>query len=162
IGYMNGLALTILVSQLPKLFGFSVDGEGFITELTGFVKGLARGETVAAALAIGVLGVIVILAFQRTLPKVPGVLVAVVLSIVLASAFHLEDQGVSLVGALPQGFPPFTIPRVGLSDVALLVGGAFGIAAVTLADTISTATSFAAPAGDRVAGNRELIAIGSV
>src|SRR3954465_14323707 len=69
IGYMNGLALTILVGQLPKLFGFSVDADGFIPELKGFVLGIKDGETVGAALAIGVLGLIVILILQRWLPK---------------------------------------------------------------------------------------------
>ena len=78
---MNGLALTILVGQLPKLFGFSVDGDGFLAELAGFVTGLADGDTVGAALAIGVFGLVLIVALQRWLPKVPGVLVAVVLSI---------------------------------------------------------------------------------
>src|SRR3954454_12291712 len=86
IGYMNGLALTILVGQLPKLFGFSVDADGFIPELKGFVLGIKDGETVGAALAIGVLGSIVILILQRWLPKVPAVLVAVVVSIGVATA----------------------------------------------------------------------------
>ena len=53
IGYMNGLAVTILVGQLPKLFGFSTDADGFIAEARAFVRGVADGETVAAALAIG-------------------------------------------------------------------------------------------------------------
>src|SRR3954449_7694832 len=81
IGYMNGLALTILVGPLPKLFGFSVDADGFIPELKGLVVRNKHGETVGAALAIGVLGLIVILILQRWLPKVPAVLVAVVVSI---------------------------------------------------------------------------------
>src|SRR6201991_1593178 len=81
IGYMNGLALTILVSQLPKLFGFSVDAEGFLGEVTGFVAGVTAGEMVPAALAIGACGLVLILALQRMAPRIPGVLVAVVLSI---------------------------------------------------------------------------------
>jgi MFS superfamily sulfate permease-like transporter len=68
---------------------------------------------------------------------------------------------VSLVGTLPQGFPPFTIPHAPLSDFGLLVGGALGIAVVSLADTISTASSFAARAGDEVDGSREMIGIGA-
>src|SRR6195256_2562541 len=81
IGYMNGLALTILVGQLPKLFGFSVHADGFIPELKGFVNGVVDGETVTAALAIGALGLVTIGVFQRLLPKIPAVLVAVILSI---------------------------------------------------------------------------------
>ncbi len=161
IGYMNGLALTILVGQLPKLFGFSVEGDSFIAELRGFAKGVAKGETVGAALAVGLFGLVLIVACQRWLPKVPGVLVAVVLSILAASVFHLVDHGVSLVGTLPRGFPPFTIPHVAFSDLGLLVAGALGISVVSLADTISTASSFAARSGDEIDGSREMVGIGA-
>jgi len=161
IGYMNGLAITILIGQLPKLFGFSVDAEGLIDETVGFVKELTAGETVAAALAIGIAGLVLILVFQRWLPKVPGVLAAVVLSIAAAVAFGLGSHGVSLVGVLPKGFPPFTIPDVSFSDLSLLIGGALGIALVSLTDTISTASSFAARSGQEVHANQEMIGIGA-
>jgi MFS superfamily sulfate permease-like transporter len=89
------------------------------------------------------------------------VLVAVVISILVANVFHLADHGVSLVGVLPKGFPPVTVPSVPLSDIAPLVGAALGIALVSLTDTISTASSFAARAGQEVDGNREMIGIGA-
>jgi len=161
IGYMNGLALTILISQLPKLFGFSVDGDGLIAEATGFVRGVANGEAVGAAIAIGGFGLLAILALNRLLPKVPAILVAVVASIVVASLFDVADRGVDLVGPLPKGFPPFTVPLVGWTDLPLLLGGALGITLVSLTDTISTASSFAARTGQEVRGNQEMIGIGS-
>jgi high affinity sulfate transporter 1 len=161
IGYMNGLALTILVGQFPKLFGFSVDADGLIPEAVGFAKGVASGEAVAAALAVGLLGLVLIAVLQRLVPKFPAVLVAVVVSILVANAFNLADHGVSLVGALPQGFPPFTLPSVQWSDMALLVAGAVGIAVVSLTDTISTASVFAARAGQEVDGDREMVGIGA-
>jgi MFS superfamily sulfate permease-like transporter len=89
------------------------------------------------------------------------VLIAVVVSIAAASVFHLADHGVALVGELPQGFPPFTVPRPALSDVWVLVGGALGIVFVTLADTISTASSFAARRGTEIDGSREMIGLGA-
>src|SRR3954447_5969934 len=128
IGYMNGLAVTILVGQLPKLFGFPVKGDGFITELVGFVQGVTDGKTLGPALAVGVFGLAVIVVLQRLMPKVPAVLVAVVLAIAAAAVFDLAARGVSLVGVLPKGFPPFTIPDIGFSDLGLLFAGAFGIA----------------------------------
>ena len=161
IGYMNGLALTIVVGQLPKLFGFSVDADGLIPETVGFVEGVAAGETVTAALAIGAAGLAVILVLQRWLPKVPAVLVAVVLSIAAAAVSGAGDRGVDLVGVLPQGFPPFTVPQVYLSDLPLLVVGALGIAIVALTDTISTASAFAARTGQEVRPNQEMIGIGA-
>ncbi len=161
IGYMNGLALTILVGQLPKLFGFKVKADGFIGEVTGFVKGLANGEAVAAAAAVGIAGIVLILVLQRWLPKVPAVLIMVVLAIASTTVFHLAEHGVSLVGVLPKGFPPFTIPKVGLSDLGPLFAGALGIALVSLADTISTSSAFAARTGQEVHGNGEMIGIGA-
>jgi high affinity sulfate transporter 1 len=161
IGYMNGLAVTILVGQLPKLFGFSIDADGFIPELKGFINGVAHHETVGAALAVGVFGLAVILVLQRVLPKVPTVLVAVVLSILAARLFDLATHGVELVGTLPQGFPPLTLPRIGTSDLPLLVGGAFGIALVALADTIATASAFADRTGQELDGNQEMVGIGT-
>jgi len=161
IGYLNGLALTILIGQLPKLFGFKVSADDLIGEITGFARGLAHGEAVPAAAAVGLAGIAVILVLQRWLPKVPAVLIAVVLAIAATTVFSLADHGVSLVGVLPKGFPPFTIPSVRLSDLGPLFAGALGIALVSLADTISTASAFAARSGQEVRGNGEMIGIGA-
>jgi high affinity sulfate transporter 1 len=161
IGYMNGLALTILVGQLPKLFGFKVDATGLIGEFTAFVKGLANGKAVAAAAVVGIAGIVVILVLQRWLPKVPAVLITVVLAIAATTVFGLAGRGVSLVGVLPKGFPPLTIPAVRLADLGPLLAGALGIAVVSLADTISTSSAFAARTGQQVHGNQEMIGIGA-
>jgi high affinity sulfate transporter 1 len=161
IGYMNGLALTIVIGQLPKLFGFSVDADGLIDETVRFFEGVADGETVPAALAIGVGSLVLILAFQRLLPRIPGVLVAVVLAILAVNLFDLVDRGVKVVGPLPEGFPPFTVPIVPLGDLTLLLAGALGIALVSLTDTISTASAFAARSGDQIDGDKEMIGIGA-
>ena len=161
IGYMNGLALTILIGQLPKLLGFSVDAEGPIAELVETVKGIANGDVVPAAAVLGIAGVALILLLNRWLPAVPSVLVMVVLAIAAATVFDLADRGVDLVGTLPKGFPPLTIPDVKASDLGLLFAGALGIALVSLADTISTASSFAARTGQEIRGNQEMIGIGA-
>jgi high affinity sulfate transporter 1 len=161
IGYLNGLALTILVGQLPKLFGFKAEGDGLIAEFTGFVRGLAHGEATAAAAAVGIAGIAVILVLQRWLPKVPAVLIMVVAAIAATSVFSLAGHGVSLVGVLPKGFPPLTIPHVRLPDLGLLFAGALGISLVSLADTISTASAFAARTGQEINGNQEMIGIGA-
>ena len=161
IGYMNGLALTILVGQLPKLFGFKVEADSFLGEITGFVKGLAHGEAVPAAAAVGIAGIVLILVLQHWLPKLPAVLIMVVLAIISTTVFSLADHGVSLVGVLPKGFPPLTIPHVRVDDLGPLFAGAAGIALVSLADTISTASAFAARTGQEVDGNGEMIGIGA-
>jgi high affinity sulfate transporter 1 len=160
IGYLNGLALTILIGQLPKLFGFKVEASGLIGECAGFVEGLAEGKAVPAAAMIGITGVVLILALQRWLPKVPAVLVMVVAAIVVTKVFGL-GKFVDTVGVLPEGFPPLTIPHVSPNDLGLLFAGALGIALVSLADTISTASAFAARTGQEIHGNQEMAGIGA-
>ncbi|MCO8271817.1 sulfate permease [Actinoplanes sp. TRM 88003] len=157
LGYINGLAVTIFIGQLPKLFGFSVEGEGLFADVKGFVTGL--GDTVPAALAIGGGGLAVILVLQRFLPKVPGILVAVVGAIGAVTLLSLDD--VDVVGPLPQGFPPFTIPIVTLGELGMLAAAAVGITLVSVTDTISTASTFAARAGQEVRGNQEMAGIGA-
>ncbi|MFJ8822541.1 SulP family inorganic anion transporter [Streptomyces sp. NPDC102467] len=161
IGYMNGLALTILVSQLPKLFGFSTDADGLIRELAAFVRGLADGKAVPAAVTVGCCCIALILLLQRLLPKVPAVLVMVVLAIGASVTLGLGEHGVRLVGTLPEGLPPFTVPDIGWRDLGPLSVGALGIALVSLADTISNASAFAARTGQEVRGDEEMIAIGT-
>src|SRR3984885_5588634 len=86
IGYMNGLALTILVGQLPKLLGFKVEADGLIGEVAGFAKGLANGDAVPAAAAVGIAGGVLILVLQRGLPEGPAGRVAVVVALAAATA----------------------------------------------------------------------------
>jgi MFS superfamily sulfate permease-like transporter len=115
---------------------------------------------VAAAAAVGIAGIVLILILQRWLPKVPAVLIMVLLAIAATPLFSLADHGVSLVGVLPKGFPPLTVPHVRLSDLGPLFAGALGIALVSLADTISTASAFAARTGQEIRGNQEMLGIG--
>jgi high affinity sulfate transporter 1 len=160
IGYMSGLAVTIVVGQLPKLFGFSLDTSGLISEISGFVTNVADDANTTAAI-IGIASLAGILLLQRLMPKVPAVLIAVVLASIAVSVFDLTSHGVDTIGVLPRGFPPFTIPTVAWSDVPPLFVGALAIAVVALADTMSTASSFASRRGERVQGNQEMIGIGA-
>jgi high affinity sulfate transporter 1 len=161
IGYMNGLALTIIVGQLPKLLGFSVDADGLIAEARAVVSGLAQGLVNTTAAVVGVASLIGILLLNRLLPKLPSVLIVVVLAAVAVNALNLEERGVDTVGVIPQGFPPLTIPTVMWSDLPPLLLGAVAIAVVALADTMSTASAFAARRRERVRGNQEMIGIGA-
>jgi MFS superfamily sulfate permease-like transporter len=115
IGYMNGLALTILVGQLPKLFGFKVEAEGLIGEVTGFGRGLADGKAVPAAATVGICGIALILVLQRWLPKLPAVLIMVVLEIPTRTGQEVHGNGemigigaANLAAGLFQGFPVST------------------------------------------------------
>lgn len=161
IGYLNGLALTIVVGQVPKLCGFSVDADNLVAEVKATAHGLLGGEVVPAALVTGVLGLALILLLQRWLPKLPGILITVVASTVIAGLAGLADQGVQVVGSLPQGFPPLVVPHASWSELAGLIGAALGITLVALTDTISTASAFAARSGQEVRASQEMIGIGA-
>jgi high affinity sulfate transporter 1 len=161
-GYMNGIALTVLLSQLPKLFGFSIDAEGVIPEATAFIRGVADGETNTAALIIGLACLLVILGFKRWRPRIPGVLVAVVGATVAVGAFGLAQRyHLSVVGPLPKGLPSFQVPSVSASNLDALLAGAIGIALVSFADTSVLSRTFAIRGGYRVDPNQELVALGA-
>lgn len=159
VGYMNGLAITIVVGQLPKLFGFSTDASGFLDELRAFFDHL--DATNERALAVGVAVLVVLLVLPRCTRVVPAVLVAVVGATIVSAAFNLSDHGVATVGTLPQGLPRPTVPWTSLADVGPLLLAAFGIVLVSLTDTIATASSFAARRGDELRPDQEMIGIGA-
>ena len=159
-GYINGIALTVLVGQLPKLFGFSVDGEGFVKESIAFISGVLDGETEPAALTIGLVSLLIILGVRRWRPRVPGVLIAVVLATISVGVWGLADR-LSVVGVLPQGLPSFDLPDVRASDVASLVGAAVGIALVSFADTSVLSRTFAIRGGYEADANQEMVAVGA-
>jgi high affinity sulfate transporter 1 len=161
-GYLNGIALTVLVGQLPKLFGFSFPAVSFIPDTVGFLRGVAAGKTNPAALAIGLACLAMILGMKRWVPKVPGVLVAVVAATAVSAATDLATRaGVPVVGPLPQGLPSLTFPAVLWSDMKPLAAGAIAIALVAFAETSVLSRVYAMRGGYRADTNRELIALGA-
>jgi high affinity sulfate transporter 1 len=159
VGYMNGLAITIIVGQLPKLFGFSADADGFFREIQAFLQGLDQTNVTTLAVGVAVLAVLLIL--PRFTRRVPAVLVAVVGATLVSAFFALATRGVATVGSLPQGFPKPTLPWTSIGDVVPLFLAAIGITLVSLTDTIATASSFAARRGDEVQPDQEMIGIGA-
>ena len=159
VGYMNGLGITIIVGQLPKLFGFSTDADGFLDEIEQFVRNI--DETNTTALVVGVTVLVVLLALPRVVPRIPAILVAVVGATVASAVFDLAAEGVVTVGALPQGVPAPALPWTTIDDVVPLLVAAVGITLVSLTDTIATATSFAARRGDEVDPDQEMIGLGA-
>jgi high affinity sulfate transporter 1 len=158
VGYLAGLAVTIVVGQLPKLLGFSIDADGLFRELSATWQ--SRDQTNPYALAIGVLDLVIILGLKYRHSRVPGVLVAVVVSILAVNLFDLTARDVQVVGALPQGFPGPSIPLVDPSALPLLLAASVGISLVAIGDTVATSTSFAARRGYEVESNQELAGIG--
>ena len=162
IGYLNGIALTVLVGQLPKLLGFSSSGDNLIQESISMIQGVAQGLTNWTAFAIGITCLAIVLIFKHKWPKIPGVLIAVVGATIVVGFFNLAMvAGVSVVGPLPQGLPSFQIPIVSPADLGALVAGAIAITLVSFADTSVLSRTFALRGGYEVDGNQELIALGA-
>jgi high affinity sulfate transporter 1 len=156
VGYMNGLAITIIVGQLPKLSGFSTDADSFVEEVREFVTNFDQRD--ATALAVGLVTLAVLLGLPRITKKIPAVLVAVVGATVATAIFGFD---IGTVGTLPEGLPTPEVPWTHIGDVVPLLVAAVGITLVSLTDTIALSTSFNARRGEQVKPNQEMIGIGS-
>ena len=161
VGYMNGIALTILVGQLPKLLGFSVSSNDVAGGIVGLGRGIADGKTVPLALLLGLASLALILGLRRVSRRIPGVLVAVVAAGVVVAVFGLSAE-LKVVGEVPRGLPAIGIPAVSWSDLTTLFPTALGIALISFADTSVISHAFAARRGERVDADRELAALGVV
>ncbi len=159
VGYMNGLAITIIVGQLPKLFGFSTEGDSFIDDVVAFFSNLDQTNTTTLLVGLGTLALL--LGLPRISKMIPAVLVAVVAATVVSAIFDLAADGVKTVGTLPTGLPTPSFPFTDAADLATLAAAAVGIVLVSLTDTIATSSSFAARRGDEVDADREMIAVGA-
>jgi len=159
-GYMNGIALTVLISQVPKLLGFSIEGEGPLHSLWAIVKAIAAGEINWVAFAVGT-GVLVVILVLKGSKLLPGVLIAVIGATVVVGLFDLSSHGVKVLGSLPQGLPAFRLPRIEVADLGpVLIGGA-AIALVSFADTSVLSRAYAARTGRPVDSSQEMVGLGA-
>ncbi|MCE9608237.1 MAG: SulP family inorganic anion transporter [Planctomycetia bacterium] len=160
-GYLNGIACTVLVGQLPMVLGFTVEGEDFLQRTAALGSGVLHGRTNGWAVAIGACSLIVILGFKYRRPKVPGILLAVVGSTVIVRLFDLAARAdLSVIGSLPQGLPRFQLPIVDVAELHSLFIGAIAIVLVSFADTSVLSRLYAQRGGYRVDADQELIALG--
>ncbi|WP_245929204.1 SulP family inorganic anion transporter [Murinocardiopsis flavida] len=157
-GFVVGLALTIIVGQLPKLTGGpGGDGE-FLGKVWGFLSGL--GGTDAITLAVGGTALVLLLLFRRLLPVVPASLVVVVLAVTATWVLGLDRHGVDIVGTLPSGLPDLGLPTLDRAGYASLIAGGAGIALVGFAEGLGAARTYAAKSGARIDSDRELLGLG--
>ncbi|WP_271253575.1 SulP family inorganic anion transporter [Pseudanabaena sp. Chao 1811] len=159
-GYLNGIALSVIIGQMPKIFGLSITGNTIWDELIALVQNVHDGKTNIVALAIGSSCLFVILGLKHFAPKISGVLIAVVGATIVSSLFDLSHQGVSVVGILPQGLPTWQIPNITPVKFDTLLSSALAIALVSFADMSLLSRTFAIRGGYKVDRNQELIALG--
>lgn len=160
-GYMNGIALTVLISQLPKLFGFSIESDGPLNNLWAVGKGVLGGRTNWTAFAVGAGTLLVILLLKRS-KRVPGILIAVVGATAIVGMMDLAARAnVSVLGPLPRGLPAFAIPWINRADIVPVVLGGLAVALVSFADTSVLSRTYAARTKTHVDPNQEMVGLGA-
>jgi MFS superfamily sulfate permease-like transporter len=160
-GYMNGIALTVLISQLAKVLGFSIDSDGPLRDLWRIARSVLAGQANWATFAVGA-GTLAVILLLKRFKRVPGILIAVVAATTVVGAFDLgATAGVKVLGPLPQGLPSFAWPWVGLADLGAVVIGGCAVALVSFADTSVLSRAYAAKTRTYVDPNQEMIGLGA-
>ena len=160
-GYMNGIALTVLLRQIPKLLGFKVDTQGPLRQAWAIIEQIAAGRTNLVALAIGGGALVLILVVKRS-PRVPGILIAVVAATLIVAALDLDaGTGLSVLGTLPQGLPKLAIPLPRIDDLVPLLSGGAAVALVSFADTSVLSRAYASRMRTPVDPNQEMVGLGA-
>jgi high affinity sulfate transporter 1 len=160
-GYMNGIALAVVISQLPKLFGFKIESAGPLRDLWAIGKAVAGGQAHWAGTALG-LGTLVVILVLKAHKRMGAILVAVIAATGIAGWFDLpEKYGVKVLGPVPQGLPEFAIPWLHSGDIVPILAGGLAVAIVAFADTSVLSRTFAARAGTRVDPNQEMVGLGA-
>ncbi len=158
VGFMHGLALVIVGAQLPKVLGIKSEGETTLEQFASIAHRL--GDTNLVSLAIGAGSFVVILTCRRWARRVPGAVVALVVSTFAVVLLGLDSRGVAVVGRIPTGLPALSLPVLSLADVETLLPVALVAALLSFSDTIITARAFAARNRYRIDTDQELLALG--
>jgi high affinity sulfate transporter 1 len=159
-GYMNGIALTVILSQIPKLFGFSFKAEGPLRQAWGITEKVWGGSTNLAALAVGGSALALILVLKRW-PRLPGMLIAVTAATVAVGVSDLATRtGISVLGPLPLGLPAPQLPIVALDSLGPILTGGLAVALVAFADTSVLSRTYAARLRTPVDPNQEMVGLG--
>ena len=159
VGFLNGIAISIFLGQVGKLFGFSVASHGIVPQLFEIVSKLP--QTHLPTLAVGAGSFVVLFASLRLLPRIPAALVVLVVAGAAAAILRLEAQGVAILGAVPAGLPPLRWPTFPLENLPSLIADAAGLALVLFTSGTLTARSFAAKGRYEIDVDRELAAYGA-
>src|ERR1700756_4043844 len=160
-GYMNGIALTVLISQLPKLFGFSIESEGPLRDLWTITEALLGGRTNWTTLVVGA-GTLAVIMLLKGSKRLPGILIAGVGATAIVGTLNLAlHYNVAVLGPLPQGLPRFEVPWITCGDIVSVLTGGFAVALVSFADTSVLSRAYAARTGIYVDPNQEMVGLGA-
>ena len=159
VGFMNGLALSIVLSQLGPLFGIRLTAEGFFPRVFEFLVSVPR--TQLPTLVVGLTALGVLLTARRFVPRVPAPLVAMLVASIVVVAIPLLGAGVGMIGAVPAGLPMLSVPSVPLHHMPMLLAEAAGLTLLSFSNTMLAARSFAERNRYDVDPDREFAALGA-
>jgi high affinity sulfate transporter 1 len=159
VGYLHGVGLIILIGQLPKLLGYLPEGDGFIRQVATFFENLPK--TNQPSLILGGSLLLLLFLIRRFLPKLPAPLVVAAAGIVFVMIFGLKDKGVSVLGTVPSGFPPFHFPVLNLKELVAIIRDAAGVTLISFTSGVLTSKSFARRNGYPIDPNQEMIGFGA-
>lgn len=159
VGFINGIALSIILGQIGKVFGYPISAGGIIPRLGEFVSKL--GLTHIPTLAVGVGTFLILLVTPRIFKQVPAALVAMILAAIAVRLLSLEQHGVKIVGEIPAGLPPIRFPRFSLDLIPAILGDAAGLALVSFSSMMLTSRSFASKNGYDVDADQDFAALGA-
>ncbi len=158
VGFLTGVGIQVFTGQIPDMLGIPKGSGNWFQQQWHTLTHLGQTSLPTLAFAVGAL--VVILGFKRFLPKVPGAIIAVVLSIILSAALDASAHGVAIVGTLQGGFPPIGLPSgVSWSDIPEVLGVAFSCTVLIIAQSAATSRSFATRHGQRVNINRDIVGL---
>ncbi len=160
-GYMNGVAITLLIGQLPKAAGFNVDSGSFISGISGLARGVAEGKVNWKSSALAIFSLVVIFFFRYFFPRISGIFVAVALSTIIVILLPCQArEGIQLIGELPRGLPDFAVPLIKAEEFLPLLAGSVAIALVSITDMSILSRVYALRGGYYSNQNQELVALG--
>jgi high affinity sulfate transporter 1 len=159
VGFKTGAALYIASTQLPKLFGLEGVTGNFFERVAHVAASLPA--THVPSLLIGVAAIALFVGFERVFPGRPTTLIVVVAAVAVMTVFRFDQLGIKIVGVLPSGLPPVSLPDIHASDIAPLIPVALACFVLSYGETISVARSFAEKHGYEINPEQELIALGA-
>jgi high affinity sulfate transporter 1 len=157
-GFIQGLALVTMMTQLPKMFGVGEVSGDFFQRLWALGLELPQAHLLTMAIALG--GLMVMFAFTKFLPRLPAALATVLLAILVVTIFNLHHRGIAIVGAIATGLPPFRVPPLPLEHLSTLIQGALAILLLNYSESLGAAKAAASVTGGKIDPNQELVGLG--
>lgn len=159
IGFISGLGIEVLLGQIEKIMGVSVEVDGFFREAIALIGEIPQANWYSVALGVSTIAIIRLL--KRYAPKLPGALIALIALTIVVGVFDLTEVGVTVLGPVPPGIPEIRLPDVALSDYLRLIPGAIAICAITMAEGLLIARKYAQTYDYKIDGNQESFAYGA-